>query len=221
MSNYTYKTMVREDSEPTYTFAEIKYGRIVNIQKHWVPLEEYRNFFEADAYFIDITGVKINNEDPVVGDTVEFKEDGGWSIIHLKSIYNLAEAKAYQIEKLKLVRNQKELEPIEFSGHLYDADKDSLMRLDKARMSLEDNSIPSIEWTTADNNRVPLTVDDFKGINTQIALRSNSLHTRYNELKNYINGLEEKYLPIIINVNWDWDMEADLDTLLEQLQSEE
>lgn len=216
--SYTYKTMVREDSTPTYKFAEIKFGKIVNIQEHWVPLEEYRNFFEADSYFIDITGVKIEGEDPVVGDVVEFNsEDGGYTIVHLKSTYSVAEAKAYQIEKLKLIRNQKELEPVEYNEHLYDADKDSLMRLDKARMSLEDNSIPNIEWTTADNERVSLTVDDFKGINTQIALRSNNLHVKYNELKEYINGLEEKYLPIIVKVDWDWDMECDLDQKLEEL----
>ena len=217
-TTYTYTTMVREPSNPTYKFAEIKFGKIVSIQEHWVPLEEYRNFFEADAYFIDITGVKIEEEDPAVGDVVTFDAEGGYRIVHIKSTFNVAQAKAYQIERLKLIRNEKELEPIEYNEHLYDADKDSLMRLDKARMSLEDNSIPSIEWTTADNSRVALTVDDFKGINTQIALRSNNLHVRYNELKTYINSLEDKYLPIIVIVDWDWDMETDLDQKLEELQ---
>ena len=59
-----------------------------------------------------------------MGDVVEFNgEDGGYTIVHLKSTYSVAEAKAYQIEKLKLIRNQKELEPVEYNEHLYDADK--------------------------------------------------------------------------------------------------
>ena len=52
---YTYVTMTRDESEPTYKFAEIKYGKIVSINSHWVPLEEYRKFFAADSFFIDIT----------------------------------------------------------------------------------------------------------------------------------------------------------------------
>ena len=35
---YTYVTLTRDESEPKYTFAEIKYGKIVSINQHWVPL---------------------------------------------------------------------------------------------------------------------------------------------------------------------------------------
>ena len=108
---YTYVTLTRDESEPKYTFAEIKYGKIVSINQHWVPLEEYRKFFSADSFFIDITGVTINGEAPVVGDAIEFGENG-YEIKHIKSIYSFPEAKATQIERLKLIRNQKELEPI-------------------------------------------------------------------------------------------------------------
>ena len=165
---YTYVTLTRDESEPKHTFAEIKYGKIVSINQHWVSLEEYRKFFSADSFFIDITGVTINGEAPVVGDAIEFGENG-YEIKHIKSIYSFPEAKATQIERLKLIRNQKELEPIEYNGHYYDADKDSLLRLDKARQSLEDNGLESIEWTTANNERVNITIVDFKGINTAIA----------------------------------------------------
>lgn len=118
----------------------------------------------------------------------------------------MAEAKAAQIERLKLIRNQKELEPIWYINNSFDADKDSLLRLDKARQSLEDNNLESIEWTTANNQRVEVTVNDLKGINTAVAYRSNQLHIRYNELKNYINSVEEdKYVADIINIGWDFD----------------
>lgn len=203
---YTYVTMTRSESEPTYKFAEIKYGKIVSINSHWVPLEEYRKFFAADSFFIDITGVTINGEEPTIGDCITFTENG-YQIQHIKSVFSLAEAKAAQIERLKLIRNQKELEPIEYNNNSFDADKDSLLRLDKARQSLEDNNLESIEWTTANNQRVEVTVNDFKGINTAVAYRSNQLHIRYNELKNYINSIEDdKYVADIINIEWDFDI---------------
>lgn len=198
--NYTYTTLTRDESEPMYTFAEIKYGKIVSINQHWVPLSEYRKFFNAASQFIDITGVLVNGEAPQVGDAV----DGG-QIIHVKSIYSMAEIQALQVERLKLLRNQKELEPVEYNGHNFDADKDALMRMDKARQMLVDNNLENIEWTTADNERVAVTADDFKGINTAIAVRSNMLHTRYNELKTYIYNLDEKYISEVANIDWDYD----------------
>ena len=217
---YTYVTLTRDESEPKYTFAEIKYGKIVSINQHWVPLEEYRKFFSADSFFIDITGVTINGEAPVVGDAIEFGENG-YEIKHIKSIYSFPEAKATQIERLKLIRNQKELEPIEYNGHYYDADKDSLLRLDKARQSLEDNGLESIEWTTANNERVNITIIDFKGINTAIATRSNQLHIRYNELKTFINSIEdEKYGAAIFRIQWDSDISQGIDSFMEIVKTE-
>lgn len=215
---YTYTTMTREAGTPSFTFAEVKYGKIVSINQHWVPLKEYIKFFEADSLFIDITGVLINGESPAIGDSVTSAADG-YKIIHLKSTYSVAEAKGYVVEKLKLVRNQKELASIEYKTHLFDADKDSLMRLDKARQSLEDNKLTDIEWTTAKNERIKITLDDFKGINTAIALRSTQLHDRYNELKTYIDGINgDKYLDVILAIDWDWDISCNLDQKLTEIQ---
>ena len=183
-------------------------------------MEEYRKFFSADSFFIDITGVTINGEAPVVGDAIEFGENG-YEIKHIKSIYSFPEAKATQIERLKLIRNQKELEPIEYNGHYYDADKDSLLRLDKARQSLEDNGLESIEWTTANNERVNITIADFKGINTAIAVRSNQLHIRYNELKTFINSIEdEKCGAAIFRIQWDSDISQGIDSFMEIVKTE-
>ena len=217
---YTYVTLTRDESKPKHTFAEIKYGKIVSINQHWVPLEEYRKFFSADSFFIDITGVTIDGEAPVVGDAIEFGENG-YEIKHIKSIYSFPEAKATQIERLKLIRNQKELEPIEYNEHYYDADKDSLLRLDKARQSLEDNGLESIEWTTANNERVNITIVDFKGINTAIAARSNQLHIRYNELKTFINSIEdEKCGAAIFRIQWDSDISQGIDSFMEIVKTE-
>lgn len=222
MSNeYTYITLTRPEEEPHYTFAEIKYGKIVSINKHWVPLDEYIKFFDSNALFLDITGVLINGEPPAIGDSIT-TTDEGYKIIHIKNSYSMAESKNYVIEKLKLIRNQKELEDIEVDGILFDADKDSILRIDAARKCLEDNSdiIPSIEWTTADNKRITATIDTFKKLNSAIAERSNSLHVRYNELKQYINNIQDtKYLPVIIKINWDWDISCNLDKKLQEIQS--
>lgn len=217
---YTYTTLTRNDEEPKYTFAEVKYGKIVSINQHWVPLEQYVKFFEADACFLDITGVLIEGEPPAIGDSVTTNPNG-YEIRHFKSVYSVAESKNYKIELLKLERDNKELEPIQYNGHFFDADKTSLTRMDKARQSLVDNNLPSITWTTADNDRVEVTVEDFAGINTALAMRSNILHIRYNELKDYINVLEDKYLPIILQIDWDWDTTADLDTVLAQIEGDE
>ena len=120
-----------------------------------------------------------------------------------------------------MIRNQKELEPIEYNRHYYDADKDSLLRLDKARQSLEDNGLESIEWTTANNERVNITIADFKGINTAIAVRSNQLHIRYNELKTFINSIEdEKYGAAIFRIQWDSDISQGIDSFMEIVKTE-
>lgn len=214
MSQYLVEPYVRDTStEPTYTFAEVQYGRIVSINKHWVPLNEFYKFFEANCLFIDITGLLIDGEPPAIGDIVTTDETG-YKIIHNKSVFSASETKNRVIEQLKLVRNVKELEPIPYNDILFDADKDSLDRMDKARKLLEDNNQPYILWTTADNDRVPVSVEDFKGINTAIAMRSNDLHIRYNELKHYILDLDEKYLALIPLIDWDWDINQNLDDRL-------
>lgn len=220
-NEYTYITLTRPEEEPHYTFAEIKYGKIVSINKHWVPLDEYVKFFDSNALFLDITGVLIDGEPPAIGDSIT-TTDEGYKIIHIKNSYSMAESKNYVIEKLKLIRNQKELEDIEVDGILFDADKDSILRIDAARKCLEDNSdtIPSIEWTTADNKRITATIDTFKKLNSAITERSNSLHIRYNELKKYINDIQDtKYLPIIIKIDWDWDISCNLDEKLQEIQT--
>lgn len=217
MSNYIYKTIVRDGSQPTYKFAEVKYGKIVALHEHWVPLKEFRNFFEAGALFLDITGIKIEGEDPVIGDTVNSGENG-YEIVHFKSIHSVAETKNYKTELLKLQRNVKELEPIEWNGILYDADKDSLTRLDKARRQLEDEKLESKLWTAADNSKVLLTLDDFIGINCALSNRATLLHARYNELKSYIENIDgEKYLAVILAIDWDWDINCNLETKLIEL----
>lgn len=199
----SYVTMVREGNETMYKFAEIKYGKIVSINEHWVPLEEYVKFFEAGALFIDITDVLIDGEAPAVGDTVTTGSEG-YIINHIKRVYSPAEMKAYVVEKMKLMRDRKELEPIEHNGFMFDADKDAITRMDIARKTLEDNGMESILWTTYDNDHTPLRVEDFAAINTAMAIRSTQLHDRYNRLKNYIYSVEDT--SVLNDFDWDYEL---------------
>ena len=206
MSQYYVEPTLRDtEAEPKYTFAEIKWGKIVAIHHHWVPLDEFYKFFEANAFFVDITDVLIDGEAPAIGDSVTNDPDEGYKIVHIKNTYTDEEKKQYRIDLLKLTRDQKELEPIEYNGVLFDADTVSQTRMEKARTFLEDNNIPSITWTTAENTRVDLSVEDFKGINTLIAIRSNDLHVRYNRLKWYILGLMDGSEEID-QIDWDFQI---------------
>lgn len=214
---YTYVTRIREEGEPTYTFAEIKYGKIVAIHKHWVPLEEFRKFFEANCFFIDISNILINDEKPAIGDVIEFNENG-YEIVHYKSTYNFIEIKQYKISLLKLERDRQELLPITYNNNMFDCDKTSLMRIDRARQALEDTNTKTIAWTTYDNKIINIGIEDFKGINNELALRSSKLHARYNELKNYINNIkDEKYIDTILKIDWNTNVNMPIETLSQQL----
>ena len=105
----------------------------------------------------------------------------------------LETAKADKLAELKSIRDFKEVEPLQTSKGLFDYDDKSRDRLAIARQALMDNEgMESILWTTADNQRVPLTVEDFAEINSMAAYRSNSLHIKYNELKITVNEAQTK-----------------------------
>jgi len=101
----------------------------------------------------------------------------------------LDEAKVAKIAMLKSERDRREVEPLQTTKGLFDYDDKSRDRLAIARQSLTDNpSIDSISWTTADNQRVAISVADFAEINSMAAYRSNQLHIKYNELKAAVNA---------------------------------
>ena len=104
---------------------------------------------------------------------------------------SLDEVKAHKISQLKAERDRREVEPLQTEKGLFDYDDKSRDRLTIARQALTDNdSIPYLLWTTADNQRVTLTIADFADINSAAAYRSNLLHVRYNELKAEVNACE-------------------------------
>ena len=103
----------------------------------------------------------------------------------------LDEVKEQKIRELKNIRDTKEVEPIRTSKGLFDYDDKSRDRLSIARQSLEDNPyVGNIVWTTADNQRVAMTIADFAEVNSMAAYRSNQLHIKYNELKVEVNAAQ-------------------------------
>ena len=102
----------------------------------------------------------------------------------------LDEVKAQKISELKGIRDTKEVEPIRTDKGIFDYDDKSRDRLAIARQALTDNGGGAITWTTADNQRVDVGIADFAAINSAAAIRSNSLHIKYNELKTRVNACE-------------------------------
>lgn len=95
----------------------------------------------------------------------------------------LETVQAAKIAEFKILRNQKELEPIEYNGTMFDADKDSLDRLNYAIITLTVGNKNSFEWTAADNTDVQMSANDLSAVIAAVGLRSDTLHRRYRELK--------------------------------------
>ena len=103
----------------------------------------------------------------------------------------LEDVKAAKIAEFKSIRDTKEVEPVQTTKGIFDYDDKSRDRLSIARQSLTDNpSVESIMWTTADNQRVAMTIADFAEVNSAAAYRSNQLHIKYNELKEQVNAAQ-------------------------------
>lgn len=105
---------------------------------------------------------------------------------------SLEEVKAQKISELKGIRDTKEVEPIQTDKGIFDYDDKSRDRLAIARQALTDAGGGEIVWTTADNQRVSMGIADFAAINGAAAVRSNSLHVLYNELKEQVNAAQTK-----------------------------
>lgn len=107
-------------------------------------------------------------------------------------VKHLDEVKAEKLAEFKRSRDAEEVENITYNGHPYDYDQKSRERMHNARQALQDagKANASILWTTAENERVPLTIADFAAINTLIAQRSNALHVKYNQLKERLKAAE-------------------------------
>jgi len=95
----------------------------------------------------------------------------------------LEHAKARYIAAAKAYRDEQEVAAITYNGNDYDYDDKARERLKVARQALADSGAESINWTTAADTDVILTVADFVAINSVAATRSNTLHVAYRGTK--------------------------------------
>lgn len=92
--------------------------------------------------------------------------------------------KQRKIMELKRQRDDAEVEPIEYGGHLYDYDSQARDRISAAIIALDvQGEGAKISWTTADNEDAVVTAQDLRMIIAAVAVRSNALHTAYRAAK--------------------------------------
>lgn len=101
----------------------------------------------------------------------------------------LEQVKQEKIIELKAMRDMREVEPIAYNGHSFDYDDKARDRINAAIIALEPQGEgASIDWTTADNQDVKVTVYDLRAIVAAVAVRSNKLHTAYRIAKEKVEA---------------------------------
>ena len=97
--------------------------------------------------------------------------------------------KQRKIMERKRQRDAAEVEPIEYGGHLYDYDSKARERISAAIIALDlQGERAEIDWTTADNQDVSVTVADLRAIVAAVAVRSNLLHIAYRKAKSQVEA---------------------------------
>ena len=99
----------------------------------------------------------------------------------------LENVRAHKIFELKAERDSKEVEPITYNGNSYDYDSKARERINAAIIALDvQGADASIDWTTATNADVKVTVNDLRMVIAMVANRSNALHVAYRAAKDKV-----------------------------------
>ena len=99
----------------------------------------------------------------------------------------LEQLKADKINELKSIRDAEEVKPIEYNGNLYDYDDKARDRINAAIIALSlQGEGATIDWTTANNQDVKVTVNDLRMVIAMVAQRSNALHVAYRAAKDRV-----------------------------------
>lgn len=124
----------------------------------------------------------------------------GVEVIHAEEpIENI---RARKIVELKRQRDDAEVEPVEYGGHLYDYDSKARERINAAIIALSlQGEGASIDWTTADNQDVKVTANDLRMVIAAVAVRSNALHVKYRTLKQQVQ--ECKTMEELEAIKWE------------------
>lgn len=110
--------------------------------------------------------------------------------------------RARKIMELKRQRDDAEVEPIAYGGHLYDYDSKARDRIAAAIIALDvQGDGAKISWTTADNEDAVVTAQDLRMIIAAVAVRSNALHVKYRTLKQQVQ--ECKTMEELEAIKWE------------------
>lgn len=108
-----------------------------------------------------------------------------------------------KIMGLKRQRDNAEVEPVEYGGHLYDYDSKARDRISAAIIWLEaQGDDAKISWTTADNEETVVTAQDLRMIIASVAARNNKLHTAYRTAKKQVEAAQSKAEIDTISIKW-------------------
>ena len=99
---------------------------------------------------------------------------------------SLEEAKEYKIASLKKERDKREEAPIEYKEKFWDFDTKSRDRINAAATALEVSGVETITWTAYDDSSLELSANDLKTIIAIAALRGDSIHKKYRELRDAV-----------------------------------
>lgn len=106
--------------------------------------------------------------------------------------------KQRKIMELKRQRDDAEVEPIAYGGHLYDYDSKARDRIAAAIIWLDaQGDDAKIRWTTADNEDTVVTAHDLRMIIAYAAERNNKLHTAYRTAKEQVEAAQKAEIDAI------------------------
>ena len=139
----------------------------------------YKNDYDANAYAEAAEWCNDTQKATII-DQGEYYE-----VVEIPKL-PLEDVKAAKIAELKEIRDEKELEPVQYGDNLFDFDTKSFDRINAAIIAL-DQTQGTIGWTCADNSVVEVTADTLRGVIAAAAVRSNTLHVTYRTLKQQVN----------------------------------
>ena len=106
---------------------------------------------------------------------------------------SLESVKEHKILTLKIQRDNLEVEPITYNGHIFDYDDKARDRINAAIIALSlQGDGATIDWTTADNQDVKVTANDLRCVIAAVAVRSNALHKAYRAAKEKVEAAQNK-----------------------------
>lgn len=151
--------------QTTYTYKEQTYSN----------LYELSEALGKDGVFIPLSISEESLKD--LGVTVNTEEK------------SLESVKEHKILTLKIQRDNLEVEPITYNGHIFDYDDKARDRINAAIIALSlQGDGATIDWTTADNQDVKVTANDLRMVIAAVAVRSNTLHMAYRKAREQVEA---------------------------------